>query len=137
MPDPTSAEGPVRSARLLLGVTADADAAEVARAYRRQARHVHPDVSLEPDAASRFDALHVAYQVALAAVRPHPARAAAGPTPVERQAPPVMVGFSRVQDVPTGPRRGSGSDGWLVAGPVRVEPPLGPADAPTSPEGRP
>lgn len=136
MGDPGPLHGPVRSARLLLGVTADADAAEVGRAYRRQARRVHPDVSPEPDAARRFDALHVAYEVALAAARRHPPLAAAT-RPVERRDPPVLLGFSRVRVVPPGPRGGPGPAVWLVAGPVCVQPPPGPAVAPPSPQGRP
>lgn len=47
----------------LLGVTRDAGADEIKKAYRRLARQLHPDVSDEPDAADRFKEVTMAYEV--------------------------------------------------------------------------
>jgi curved DNA-binding protein len=47
----------------ILGVRRDASADKIKRAYRKQARRYHPDVSDEPDAESRFRALQEAYEV--------------------------------------------------------------------------
>lgn len=47
----------------LLGVTRDADASEIKRAYRKQARALHPDVSDAPDAEERFRRVTEAYEV--------------------------------------------------------------------------
>src|SRR4051794_10725315 len=68
--------GAVRSARALLGVTADADAPELTRAYRRLARSLHPDLSTDPEATYLFQGLDAAYRLALdsAARRPPPTR---------------------------------------------------------------
>ena len=38
----------------LLGVARDADDSTIKKAFRRLARQLHPDVSQEPDAESRF-----------------------------------------------------------------------------------
>jgi len=59
-------------ARAALGVTAAATPAQVVTAFRRQARKVHPDVSLARDASDRFAALVAAYDVALRAARSEP-----------------------------------------------------------------
>jgi DnaJ domain len=67
-------------ARALLGLTPIATPAQVATAFRHQARRVHPDVSPAHDAAGRFAALVAAYQVALQAARPQ-RRAASTSTP--------------------------------------------------------
>jgi len=50
MQGPRPQDASRRAARELLG-TADAAAARRICAYRRQARRLHPDISLEPDAA--------------------------------------------------------------------------------------
>ncbi len=47
----------------LMGLTRDATADDIKRAYRKLARKYHPDVSKEADAESRFKALGEAYQV--------------------------------------------------------------------------
>lgn len=46
-----------------LGVTRDADAGELKRAYRRLARKYHPDVSKEADAEAHFKKVGEAYEV--------------------------------------------------------------------------
>ncbi len=46
-----------------LGIGPSASAAEVRRAYRDQARQVHPDVNPSPDAARQFAALQSAYEI--------------------------------------------------------------------------
>jgi len=47
----------------LLGVSRDADEREIKRAFRRLARQLHPDVSDDPDAESRFREVTEAYEV--------------------------------------------------------------------------
>src|SRR5213592_3543633 len=47
----------------LLGVTRDASADDIKRAFRRLARELHPDVSEEPDAEHRFREIVEAYEV--------------------------------------------------------------------------
>ncbi len=47
----------------VLGVPAAASAAEIKKAYRRLASKLHPDVSKEADAESRFKAVNEAYEV--------------------------------------------------------------------------
>jgi curved DNA-binding protein CbpA len=51
----------------LLGLSPDASRADIAHAYRRQVRAVHPDTSpadpADPDASARFRALTQAYEV--------------------------------------------------------------------------
>jgi len=47
----------------LLGVDRAASHAEIKQAFRRLARELHPDVSEEPDAGSRFRAVAEAYEV--------------------------------------------------------------------------
>jgi molecular chaperone DnaJ len=47
----------------LLGVSRDADGAEIKRAFRRLARELHPDVSEAPDAEHRFREIVEAYEV--------------------------------------------------------------------------
>src|SRR5437588_4880641 len=46
-----------------LGVTRDASAEEIRRAYRRLARQYHPDVNKEPGAEDRFKEISEAYEV--------------------------------------------------------------------------
>ena len=47
----------------ILGVQRGASQEEIKRAYRKQARKYHPDVSEEPDAEARFKAVGEAYEV--------------------------------------------------------------------------
>jgi curved DNA-binding protein len=47
----------------ILGLSRDASADDIKRAYRRLARKYHPDVSKEPDAEERFKELNEAYEV--------------------------------------------------------------------------
>src|SRR5476651_2423873 len=47
----------------ILGVTRGADAEEVKRAYRKQARKYHPDVSKERNAEEKFKEVQEAYEV--------------------------------------------------------------------------
>src|SRR2546423_6656830 len=47
----------------LLGVSRTAGEAEIKKAFRRQARELHPDVSSEPDAEARFREVVEAYEV--------------------------------------------------------------------------
>ena len=47
----------------IMGVTEDATAEEIKKAYRRLARKYHPDVSKEPDAETRFKEVGEAYEV--------------------------------------------------------------------------
>jgi len=103
-------------ARAVLGLTAVATPAEVATAFRHQARRVHPDVSRAGDAAARFAALVAAYQVALEAARRERGAAATG-------AP-----ARGLHDVVTG---AGGTAVWeagqrvFLVSPVRVDPPSG------------
>jgi curved DNA-binding protein len=46
-----------------LGVTRDASQQDVQKAYRKLARKLHPDISKEPDAESRFKEVTEAYEV--------------------------------------------------------------------------
>lgn len=47
----------------VLGVARDASADDIKKAYRRQARKFHPDVSKEPDAATRMSEINEAHAV--------------------------------------------------------------------------
>lgn len=47
----------------ILGVSADADADQIKKAYRRKAREFHPDVSDDPDADAKFKEVSQAYEV--------------------------------------------------------------------------
>ena len=109
----------------LLGVAPDADAREVARAYRRRLREVHPDtrdgLSDGPDPAhADLRALQEAY-----AVLRNPARRArydaqrrAAQKPAEAPATGIAVPV-RVRT-----RRPPPTRDWLIrVGPVRSEPP--------------
>jgi curved DNA-binding protein CbpA len=108
----------------VLGVAPTADAAQIARAYRRRARDVHPDTAdpaRQPagdDVPPDLDALKQAYSVLRDPARrarydaarqdtKHPLRAGSGGVPV-----PV-----RVRSQP-----GRVRERFVRAGPVRVEP---------------
>ena len=118
----------VRAARKLLGVAPDADSAQLTRAYRSLARRLHPDVSVEPDATERFSALQAAYHLALDAARPHdpPATATPGatvaPAPADRRDRTVALDTTLLSGTPASPHSHVHVP-WLVAGPVRVQPP--------------
>jgi molecular chaperone DnaJ len=47
----------------ILGVARDAGADQIKKAYRRKAREMHPDVSDDPDAATKFKEVSQAYEV--------------------------------------------------------------------------
>jgi curved DNA-binding protein CbpA len=74
---------------LVLGLSPDASRTEIAHAYRRQARAVHPDAQpSDPDASARFRALTQAYEVLSDPSRRDaydqhrvPAKPAPGPSP--------------------------------------------------------
>ncbi len=117
---PQKGELSVGQARRLIGVAASADAAEVARAYRRRARQVHPDVNVDPDATQQFWVLQVARRVALAAARrpdPTPAEVTVG-NPTLVQVPPP----SR-SSVTVAARPGRQGAIWMAVGPVHLQPP--------------
>lgn len=114
----------------MLGVSADADSAQIVRAYRRRARAVHPDVSTEQDAGAQFAALWAAHQLLLETARePGPAQAGDDQGPIvdhdHRQRVPA-------QDPVGGWPAGWAGRGiaWLVVGPVRVQLPAGPTQQP-------
>jgi DnaJ-like protein len=109
----------VRGAHELLGVGADADATELTRAYWRQARRLHPDLSSDPRATDQFRALHAAYQLALqAALQPRPPaprRTGPGTPRADTDAASGWRGTTAARDLDR--------DVWIVAGPVHVEQP--------------
>lgn len=116
----------------LLGVPAHADAAQIARAYRRQARRLHPDISVEPDATEQFSALQAAYRVAVGAARSDvPAVPTQVPAQVPTQVPAQLAHHDPVVVLGVAARSGflaTGGPGhsgvaWLAAGPVHVRPP--------------
>jgi curved DNA-binding protein CbpA len=113
---------PAQELYQLLGVARAASPADIAHAYRRQARHAHPDSRPEDaDAPARFRALAGAYQVLSDPVR----RAA-----YDRSLRPERTARS-ARPVPGPP---------LWAGPVRIDPPAAapaPGVACGGPFGRP
>lgn len=135
MQGPQPPDSSVQAARDLLGVASDADRAQVARAYRRQARRFHPDLSLEPYATERFWALQAAYHLALdaagEAAQPDIPTATAGPVPtdptpaaqvpVDHRDPTVVLATSPASEVPASTSPGRRDLPWLVAGPVHVQ----------------
>ncbi|MGB9376357.1 MAG: molecular chaperone DnaJ [Mycobacteriales bacterium] len=54
---------PARDYYALLGVSRDASAEELKRAYRKLARELHPDVNADPAAQQRFKDVSAAYEV--------------------------------------------------------------------------
>ena len=117
-PHPAARVAELGSARALLGVRADADVAELTRAYRRRARTLHPDRNPDPEATQRFQALNSAYRLMVDAVLQ---RATVIPTPAptrtarDRGSTSGPSVFGSVDPAP--------DDGvWVVAGPVRVHP---------------
>ena len=53
-----------------LGVSSDASADEIKRAYRKLARDLHPDTNSDPSAAERFKAVSEAHSVLSDAAKP-------------------------------------------------------------------
>jgi curved DNA-binding protein CbpA len=103
----------------VLGISRDATAADITRAYRRQARAVHPDTA-PPGAgdAARFRAAAEAYQVLS-----DPARRAGYDRARSRQAQPGRAGPGPAAGMPRVPASpGPVRMPALWAGPVRVEP---------------
>ncbi|WP_425577330.1 DnaJ domain-containing protein [Nocardioides endophyticus] len=122
----------------MLGVSPDADSAQIVRAYRRRARAVHPDVSTEQDAGAQFSALWAAYQLLLETAH-EPGLALAG----DDQGSIVDQHHRRRVPAPApGPLGGwpagwaGRGDAWLVAGPARVEPSARARRQPGQPAGR-
>jgi curved DNA-binding protein CbpA len=107
----------------LLGVRSDADAGELARAYRRRLREVHPDtrdrLSGAPDRAhADLRALQEAYAVLRDPVRR--ARYEAQRRAAQESAEARTTGVA----VPVRARAPRPAQGWLIrVGPVRREPP--------------
>jgi DnaJ-like protein len=135
----------VRSARQLLGVAAEADASELTRAYWRQARRLHPDLSSDPEATEQFRALHAAYRLALLAA---PDAGSSRPSPPLR--PPSPGPLTPTSAGQPGPPRGRPGWGasvsaaaspdngvWVVAGPVHVHTATRPCQGNHPREGRP
>jgi len=127
-----SGQPSLRRAHQMLDVPAHANAHQLARAYRRQARRFHPDLSVEPDATEQFWALQAAYRVALDAVRSTVPPAPVVPRPrvqVADHNPIVVLGVppSRAISVSASGRSGVA---WLVAGPVHVRSPQRPNSDP-------
>lgn len=95
---------PYRDLYQLLGVDRDALPADIAQAYRRRARAVHPDSRPEdPDSPGAFRALAAAYQVLShpgrraaydRTLRPQPPRAR---RPVSAPGPPLWAGPVRIE----------------------------------------
>jgi curved DNA-binding protein CbpA len=116
----------------LLGVAPDVDAREVARAYRRRLREVHPDTrgglsSDRPDPAhADLRALQEAYAVLRDPVRRarYDAQRRAGQKPAAAPARGTTVPI-RVRI-----RRPPPTREWLIrVGPVRTEPPQNPRNS--------
>jgi hypothetical protein len=107
----------------VLGISRDATAADVTRAYRRQARASHPDTAPPgAGAVARFRAVSEAYQVLS-----DPVRRAGYDRARFRQAVPGRAGPGRAAGMPLAwPRVPASPDPVrmpaLRAGPVRVEP---------------
>ncbi|HEY3527722.1 MAG TPA: DnaJ domain-containing protein [Nocardioides sp.] len=128
MPDSRPSDPSLRVARDLLGVSADADRGQLGRAFRRHARRLHPDISLEPDATERFVALQAAYRLALDAAEhdsPDDTRAASGTsaaTGVAHRDQIVVLDTTLAGGVHAARSCGPRQVAWLVAGPVQVRP---------------
>jgi len=121
----------LRLARELLGVPAHADAPQIARAYRRQARRLHPDVSVAPDATEQFAALQAAYRVAVGAAHSDGPQVPVQvpvqiPVQVPRHDPVVVLGGPFRSGLPATAGPGQSGVAWLAAGPVHVRPPQRP-----------
>lgn len=141
----------VRRAHELLNVAVDAKAPELTRAYWRQARQLHPDLSADPQATEQFRALHAAYQLALRAASPTPPstpstwRGPESPATADSAFPAsqvVVVGSAARMDPSGWSTAGNAAttadDGvWVVAGPVHIRGASWPGPARERQEGRP
>jgi len=127
----------------VLGIGSDATSAEVARAYRRLARAVHPDARPgDPAAAAEFQALSDAYSLLSDPTRRvawdhhHPSGAARHPhrpAPARPASPPPWPFRPAGQHWPGGGTAGSAA---LRAGPVHIQPPVPPGrPGPARPSG--
>ena len=97
----------------LLGVAPTADAAEIARAYRRRVREVHPDTAGSAGEPAELAAVQEAYLVLREPARRAAYDAGRSRATAARSVPaPVRVRL----------RRDPGPDPLFRAGPVRVEP---------------
>ncbi len=125
--------GALRDARELLGVTAEADAGELTRTFRRAARGLHPDLSSDPEATQQFQTLVAAYHLALDAALQDQAPAAdpyssvndsgGRPDPnAEVVASPPIRRRVTLRTDPGAPMSVRSDGVWVVAGPVHVEP---------------
>jgi curved DNA-binding protein CbpA len=115
----------------VLGIGAEATAADIARAYRRLARAMHPDSRPgDPAAAGQFRALAEAYGVLSDPARraawdhrhprqPDPRAAAPRPASPDLWPLPPTVHPAHPPRPPASPLHGAA----LRAGPVRIEPP--------------
>jgi curved DNA-binding protein CbpA len=110
----------------VLGLPPDASRADIVRAYRQQARAVHPDAHpADPGASDRFRALTQAYEVLGDPARKDAydhRRSSAAPPPRPAPGPPPGAARPRPRP-PAWPSPGPGVPLW--AGPVHVEPPPG------------
>lgn len=123
----------------VLGISSDAAAADITRAYRRRARAVHPDTAAPgAEDPARFRAVSEAYQVlsdpsrraGYDRARDQRAARAHGPQARRPARSGPAAGMPRAWPrVPPGP--GPAGTPALWAGPVRVEPP--PAAAASGP----
>jgi curved DNA-binding protein CbpA len=97
----------------VLGVSRDATAADITRAYRQRARSVHPDTAPPgTGTAARFRALSEAYQVL--------------------SDPGRRAGYDRGRSSQAAPGRGQGAPVRAYPGPAAAMPPAGPR-APAGP----
>ena len=116
----------------LLGVAPDADAREVARAYRRRLREVHPDTrgGLSPDRPDPAHADLRALQEAYAVLRDPARRARYDAQRGTAQKPAAAPGTSTAVPIRVRIRRPPPTPEWLIrVGPVRTEPPQNPRNS--------
>ncbi|MGN6680149.1 MAG: J domain-containing protein [Streptosporangiaceae bacterium] len=113
----------------VLGIGADASGADIARAYRRLARALHPDSRPGDPAAAQFRALSDAYGLLSDPARraaydhQHPPRPARRPRPPGSAGPPL---WPLTPAAPPRPARPPARGAPLRAGPVSVQPSLSP-----------
>lgn len=111
----------------LLAIGPDASAADIVRAYRRQARAYHPDTQPpeEADAAARFRAVTQAYQVLSDPARRAAYDRASRRAPSRPAARPAAQVPVRRTDGRPPDRRSRSATPALWVGPVHVDPPAG------------
>ena len=113
----------------LLGVAPDADAREVARAYRRRLREVHPDTrgGLSSEGSDHAHADLRALQEAYAVLRDPARRARYDAQRRTTQKPAEAPATGMTVRVRVRSRRPPPTRDWLIrVGPVRSEPPSSP-----------